>query len=51
MKCGEKWSKQHRCPDKISLHVLEEVLNAMPNESSGDDSKDDTSDEEGEQVF
>ena len=51
MKCGEKWSKQHRYPDKISLHVLEEVLNAIPNESSGDDSKDDNSDEEDEQVF
>jgi len=48
MKCGEKWSKQHRCPDKTALHVLKEVLHAMQHESSGEDSKTDYSDEEDE---
>jgi len=30
MKCGEKWGRNHKCPDKISLHVLEELLAIMP---------------------
>jgi len=29
MKCGDKWSHQHRCPAQIPLHILEEVLNAV----------------------
>lgn len=51
IKCGEKWNKQHKCPDKISLHVLEEILEAMCSgsaSSSSDDSKDDSTDEESE---
>jgi hypothetical protein len=51
MKCGEKWNKQHRCPDKVALHVLEEVLDALQHASSGDDSKEGSSDEEEDQVF
>lgn len=51
MKCGEKWSKQHKCPDKVSLHVLEEVLDTMQTVSESDDSKDSSYDEEGDEVF
>ena len=28
-KCGEKWSPVHTCPPHISLHVLEEFLDAL----------------------
>ena len=28
-KCGEKWSPAHTCPPHISLHVLEEFLDAL----------------------
>ena len=28
-KCGEKWSPGHTCPAQVSLHVLEELLEAM----------------------
>lgn len=31
MKCGEKWGRNHKCPDKISLHVLEELIASHPN--------------------
>ncbi|CAD6230707.1 unnamed protein product [Miscanthus lutarioriparius] len=51
MKCGEKWSRQHKCPDKVSLHVLEEVLDAMHTESDSDDSQETSSDEDGDEVF
>lgn len=53
MTCGEKWSMQHKCPEKVSLHVLEEVINVMKPADSDADSKDDSSskDEEVEQVF
>lgn len=43
MTCGEKWNRQHKCPDKVPLHVLEEVLQAMQFEETSDDSKDDSS--------
>lgn len=28
-KCGEKWSNTHTCPAKVSLHVIEELLDAL----------------------
>ncbi|CAD6218673.1 unnamed protein product [Miscanthus lutarioriparius] len=28
-KCGEKWSPAHKCPPHVSLHVLEEILDAL----------------------
>lgn len=28
-KCGEKWDLAHHCPPHISLHVLEEILDAL----------------------
>jgi len=31
-KCGEKWSHNHTCPAQISLHVIEEVWEAIQNE-------------------
>jgi len=26
MKCGEKWGRNHKCLEKVSLHILEEVM-------------------------
>lgn len=28
-KCGEKWGPTQKCPTYISLHVVEELLNAL----------------------
>lgn len=43
-KCGEKLSPAHKCPPHISLHVLEEILDALDIvQSTKDvDSEDDT---------
>lgn len=35
--CGEKWSPAHTCPPHISLHVLEEFLDALDIVQSNDD--------------
>ena len=32
-RCGEKWSRGHRCPDSVQLHVLKEVLDLFQLES------------------
>jgi hypothetical protein len=50
MKCGEKWGKQHKCPDKVALHVLEEILEAVQPEQVQDDASDTSTDDE-EEVF
>ena len=50
MKCGEKWSKAHKCPEKIALHVLEEFLEAVQADQPVDISSDESSEEE-EEVF
>ena len=36
-KCGEKWSPAHTCPAHVSLHVLEEILDALDIAQSNDD--------------
>jgi len=36
-KCGEKWSPAHTCPPHISLHVMEEFLDALDIVQSNDD--------------
>ncbi|KAG2573513.1 hypothetical protein PVAP13_7KG258155 [Panicum virgatum] len=47
MKCGEKWGKQHRCPDHVPLHILEEFLEAVTDhEDSEEDKEIGSSDEE-----
>jgi ATP-dependent protease Clp ATPase subunit len=28
-KCGAKWGHNHKCPNQVPLHVLEEVLDAL----------------------
>jgi hypothetical protein len=28
-KCGNKWSKEHKCPPQVALHVIEELLDAL----------------------
>jgi len=36
MKCGEKWNKQHKCPEKVSLQVLQDVLDVIGTVASTD---------------
>jgi hypothetical protein len=31
-RCGEKWSRDHRCPKQIALHVLQETWDLCNNE-------------------
>jgi hypothetical protein len=33
-KCGENYSPTHKCPDKIQLHVLTEILEPLPIEKT-----------------
>lgn len=33
-KCGEKWGHNHKCPAQISLHVIEELLDALEEDGS-----------------
>jgi hypothetical protein len=40
MKCGEQYSPQHRCPNQIQFHVLEEWLNAMDSSDTDSDTSD-----------
>ena len=42
-KCGEKWGHNHRCSQKVSLHVLEELFDAI---DTMDDAADTDSEEE-----
>ena len=35
-KYGGKWGANHKCPDQIPLHVLEELLDALDEDDSGD---------------
>jgi hypothetical protein len=28
-KCGEKWSRQHQCPQQVPLHIIEELLEVL----------------------
>jgi hypothetical protein len=34
--CAEKWTKDHKCSDKIQLHVLQEVLEVFEDMESSD---------------
>lgn len=40
-KCGEKWGPAHKCPTHVSLHVLEELLDAMDIMASAEDEQTD----------
>jgi hypothetical protein len=51
MTCGEKWSKQHKCPDKVPLHVLEEVLQTLQSDSDSEATHSSSSDEDTDEVF
>ena len=42
-KCGEKWGHNHRCSQQVSLHVLEELFDAI---DTMDDAADTDSEEE-----
>jgi hypothetical protein len=26
MRCAEKWTREHKCPSSVQLHVVEELL-------------------------
>lgn len=41
-KCGEKWSPQHKCPDTVSLHAMEELWKCF---SDSEDTPNHTADE------
>lgn len=41
-KCGEKWAHNHKCPQHIPLHVLEEILDAIEPVEDGSDDESDT---------
>jgi hypothetical protein len=46
IRCGEKWSRDHRCPENIQLHVLQEVWDLCNSDISedGDEAAEDPSD-------
>lgn len=47
MKCGEKWERNHKCPQQVPLHVLEELWDVVHQEaSSEEDMHSNSSDEE-----
>ena len=50
MKCGEKWGRNHKCPDKVALHVLEEFVELILDENPTEQNTSDSSDED-EVVF
>ena len=50
MKCGEKWGRNHKCPDKVALHVLEEFIELFSDDSMPEQNTSDSSDED-EAVF
>ena len=33
MTYGEKWNRNHKCPEKVGLHVLEELMAAVQPDS------------------
>lgn len=51
-KCGEKWSPAHTYPAHVSLHVLEEILDALDiAQSNADEDSDDDSVETPQEVL
>ena len=46
MKCGEKWGHNHKCPDKVALHVLEEFMELLSEDSMPEQNTSDSSDDE-----
>jgi hypothetical protein len=44
--CGDKWSRTHKCPSQVPLHVPEELLDVLPTESGIDDNGDSASSED-----
>jgi hypothetical protein len=45
-KCGNKWSKDHKCPHQVPLHVIEELLDALEAKGLDDSELDSESMEE-----
>jgi heterodisulfide reductase subunit C len=45
-KCGNKWSKDHKCPHQVPLHVIEELLDALEAKGLDDSELDSKSIEE-----
>lgn len=36
-RCAEKWTKDHRCAEKVQLNVLQEILEMFPHEEFADE--------------
>nr|XP_051211101.1 uncharacterized protein LOC127328548 [Lolium perenne] len=45
--CGEKYSRSHKCPDRVPLHVIEELLEVLQIQSGDDSSEDSDPESEG----
>ena len=46
-KCGDKWSHNHKCPQHVPLHMLEEILDAIePIDDCTDEDSESTLDSE-----
>lgn len=39
-RCGEKWGHNHKCPTQVSLHFIEELLDALQDTESETDCED-----------
>lgn len=35
--CGDKWSRQHKCPAQVPLHVMEELLEVLQDDDASQD--------------
>lgn len=41
--CGKKWSRAHKCPAQIPLHVMEELLEVLQSDEDSSGSSSDSS--------
>lgn len=49
--CGEKYSKQHKCPASVPLHIVEELLEVLQIESDNDQSDHSSNDSDDEDLM
>jgi hypothetical protein len=49
--CGNKWSKTHKCPGKVPLHVIEELLEVLQIQAQDEDPSDESSESGDEAVM
>lgn len=36
VRCAERWSRDHTCPDKVQLHAIQEVWDVLQSDDSED---------------